>query len=35
MEGDKEYILSQSFTHYLAKPFNKTALNELLNKILQ
>ncbi len=34
MAGDKEYILSHCFTHYLAKPFDKTALNALLKKVL-
>jgi CheY-like chemotaxis protein len=35
MAGDKEYLLSQCFTHYLAKPFDKTAINTFLNRILK
>ncbi|MGE5796794.1 MAG: ATP-binding protein [Ignavibacteria bacterium] len=34
MAGDKEYLLSQCFTHYLAKPFDKTSINKFLNRIL-
>ncbi|HVO72404.1 MAG TPA: hybrid sensor histidine kinase/response regulator, partial [Ignavibacteriaceae bacterium] len=34
LAGDKEYLLSQCFTHYLAKPFDKSSISRLLNRIL-
>ena len=32
--GDKEFFLSSGFTHYLAKPFDKSGIVQLMNEIL-
>jgi len=34
MSGDKDMLISQGCTHYLAKPFDQASILEVMNEVL-